>query len=49
MKVVVCCPNCGCEDLELDNPSNAKWFKCLKCNDKFHIQSSGYNTKIDTK
>lgn len=45
MKIIMCCPICGCENLELVNPNNVRWFTCIECKEKFHIQKSGYNIK----
>lgn len=47
MKILFCCPKCGCEDLEFLTPTTSTNIKCLNnsCKNIFHITESGYNTR----
>ena len=47
MKILFCCPNCGCEDLDFSTPTTTTIIKCLNntCNNIFHINESGYNAR----
>lgn len=47
MKILLCCPKCGCEDLEFSTPTTTTNIKCLNkgCNNTFHINESNYNTR----
>lgn len=44
MKVVVCCPKCGNEDLELRKSDNPYVYVCNKCKHEFDMMWSGFNT-----
>lgn len=47
MKIVICCPKCGNEDLEFLTPITSTVIRCCndKCKEVFSINASGYNTK----
>lgn len=51
MKILFCCPKCGCEDLDFLTPTTSTVIKCLNkiCNNTFNINESGCNTKNTSK
>lgn len=46
MKILYCCPECRCEDLEFISQAYGN-IKCLNnyCNNIFHISKAGYIVK----
>lgn len=44
MKVIICCPHCGNEDLKLKKITNPYVYICNKCNTEFDSMWSGFNT-----
>lgn len=45
MKVIVCCPDCKCEDLKFSSDVSEYIYKCTKCNKEFYIHSPAVVTK----
>lgn len=43
MKVIICCSDCGNENLELVSEVNPYKYLCPKCNLEFDIDFSGFN------
>lgn len=51
MKFVLCCPECGNENLDFKEKSNPNVLQCTdsKCNHIFTVEQSGYNTQKKEK
>lgn len=43
MKVVICCPNCGKEEISLQRKNNPYIYNCDNCNTIFSVNDSGFN------
>lgn len=43
MKVIICCPNCGKEEVSLQRKDNPYLYKCNNCETIYSVNDGGFN------